>query len=377
MKKLLSWSVVSLIIISMVATFSLIGCKEEAVEEAAEEASAEEAEEVEEAAEEAPAEEAEEVEEAAEEAPAEEETLEFAIVAKGIHPFYDPGGEGAEVAAEEIGGINTRYIAPSEWSGEAQLKMLEDLISEGVDGIALAVYEAGSLTVGINEAMNRGIPVVTWDDDAKDSDRIIFIGTDNIESGKAQAELFVDMVGEEANFIIWVQDLAATTVNERLQGIRSITDQYPDLVELRDVILSTMSMEPAIAEAETLLDSFPELDATLDTGPNGTAATVKMLQERGVEPGEITMLCWDADSYPEILDGIKAGYVTASMVQNPYAMGYLSTYALKWVLDGKENSVDYVNSGITVITKDNVDKIAETRIEQTAKMFEEFKKIWN
>jgi len=362
MKKTLKWLLVLTIIMSVFAGYSLIGCSQ-AAEESATEAVEEEVEEVAE-------------QETVQEEATAEEPLEFACVAKGMHPFYDPGGEGMQAAAEEIGGINVRYIAPSEWSGEAQLKMLENLIAEGVDGIAIAVYEAGSLTTGIKEAVSRGIPVVTWDDDAKDSDRSIFIGTDNIESGKMQGELFVDMVGEEANFVIWVQDLAARTVNERLQGIRMVTDEYPGLVEVRDVLLSTMLMDEAIPIAETLLDSFPELEAILDTGPNGTAATVKMLEERGVDPGEIKMICWDADSYPEILNGIRNGYIDAAMVQNPYAMGYLSGYALKWLIEGKEPDIDNVNSGITVITKDNVDTIAETRIEQTAELFEEFKKHW-
>jgi multiple sugar transport system substrate-binding protein len=88
MKKLLSWSVVSLIIISMVATFSLIGCKEEAVEEA-----------VEEAAEEAPAEEAEEVQEAAEEAPAEEAA-----------PAEEVSLEGVTIKCAFIGGGNYEEI---------------------------------------------------------------------------------------------------------------------------------------------------------------------------------------------------------------------------------------------------------------------------
>ena len=141
MKRSIYFLLVLTLSLSIVFSFSFMGCKEETP---------------------------------VEEAPAEEvtEPLEFVCVAKGIHPYFDPGGVGMEDAAAEIGNINTRYMAPAEWSGEAQTKMIEDLVAQGVDAIAVAVFEAGSMEPTINEAMKQGIPIVVCDDDVSDSERV-------------------------------------------------------------------------------------------------------------------------------------------------------------------------------------------------------------
>lgn len=300
--------------------------------------------------------------------------LNFVVMAKGVHPWFEPGGEGFADAAKKIGGIKTRYTAPATWSGEAQAKMMEDLIAEGVDGIAIAVFDVGALVPVVNEAMSRGIPVVTWDADAEGSDKIIFCGTDNPSAGKLQGQEFVRITGGKANFVIFCQELTGKNIKQRVEGIRSVTRNYPNMVELTDEQPYHNDMSVALQLSENLLIAYPKLNAALDVGVEGVVAMYRTLKERGVEPGKYILIDWS--NLPDVVEGIKDGYITGTLRQNPYAMGYLSAYALKYYIDGKRPTVDFFDTGITLLTKDNIDTIEEINMKKAVDMLEEFKKLW-
>ena len=115
---------------------------------------------------------------------------EFVIIAKYVHPWFDVGAEGFNDAAKEIGGIKTRYVSPRGASAEEQVKLMEDIMADKPAGIAIAVNTPEALKPVINEAMNMGIKVVTWDDTSIDSDQLMFFGTDNYSAGVAGRSLY-------------------------------------------------------------------------------------------------------------------------------------------------------------------------------------------
>jgi len=310
-------------------------------------------------------------------APTEEaEELDFVIMAKGVHPWFEPGGEGFAAAAEKIGGIKTRYVAPAEWSGEAQAKMMEDLISEGVDGIAVAVFDVDALVPVINEAISIGIPVVTWDADADGSDRVFFSGTDNLSAGKLTGEEFVKFTGGKANFVIFCQELTGKNIKQRIEGIRSVTKNSPDMVEVTDEQPYNNDMGKALELSENIIDAYPypKLNAALDVGVEGVVAMGKTLKERGIEPGKYVLIDWAA--LPDVIAGINDGYITATLEQNAYAMGYFSAYALKYYSDGKKPNKTFFNTGIATFTKENIGNFGEINRKNAVDMQKEFEKLW-
>jgi ribose transport system substrate-binding protein len=300
--------------------------------------------------------------------------LQFEIVAKGVHPWFDPAAEGFERAAKEIGGININYSAPAEWTGEAQAAMMENLIARKVDGIALSVVDAGAMTQVINEAMGRGIPVVTWDDTALDSDQIIYIGTDNYSAGYTQGHYIADLTGGKGNYIIWVQDLTWPNLKERTRGLREAFAKYPDMKEVADVQLAGVDPAQGIVAAEGLLQAYPQIDVTAECGMYGAIGMYQMMKDRGMDKDSITNVAWT--TLPEIVDGIKEGYIKASVRQNPYGMGYLSAYALSWYIEGKRPSQKTFDSGVVLATAENVDTVDDASIAGAPALLEDFKKIW-
>jgi len=300
--------------------------------------------------------------------------LEFAIIAKGIHPWFDPAAEGFERAAKEIGGIVTTYSAPPEWTGEAQTAMVENLIAKGVDGIALSVVDAGAMTQVINEAMRRGIPLVTWDDTAIDSDQIIYIGTDNYKAGVIEGEYIAEMTGGVGDYVIWVQDLTWPNLKQRTQGLRDVFANYPEMNEVSDVQLAGVSPEQGIELAEALLQAYPSISITAECGFNGAIGMYQMMRDRGLAKDSITNVAWT--TLPEVVEGIKAGYIHGSIRQNPYGMGYLACYALKWYKEGKRPDTKTFDSGVVLATAENIDTVDQQNVDGASALLEEFKTVW-
>jgi ABC-type sugar transport system substrate-binding protein len=129
-----------------------------------------------------------------------------------------------------------------------------------------------------------------------------------------------------------------------------------------------------ISIAESLYQAYPDLTITAECGMNGAIGMYMMMKEKGMDPNSIINVAWT--TLPEVIEGMKAGYIHGTVRQNPYVMGYLSTYALKWYIDGKRPSTNYFDSGVAFATAENVDTIDDELKDKVPAMFAEFKKLW-
>ncbi len=300
--------------------------------------------------------------------------LEFIIMAKGVHPWWEPGAKGFEDAAKRFGGIKTEYLAPPEFSIEAQTRMIENVIARGVDGMAIAVYDAEGIAPVLNEAVNRGIAVITWDNDSPGSKRTCFIGTNNKEAGVQTGRVFAELMNYKGKYVISTADLTGLNLLQRIEGVRSVTGKYAEMVEVREPLITGQMPDKGLENAENLLTAHPDIDGVVDITIWGVVGVYKALKERGRKPGEVKLVDWT--DFPDVLEGIREGYIGASLRQNPYAMGYLSCMALRNIVMGKKPKLDHYDTGIVLLTKDNLDTYREVEISSGKKMAETFDHTW-
>ena len=158
MKKPLLWLLIMLLTVSMIATFSLAGCKKEAAP-AAEEA--------------APAE---EVEEAAEEEAAPVEIPKIGYITRLAVPWWVVCEKGFSAAGSDFG-FEPIIYDPPQLTVEDQVRVMETWIAAGLDGIMIGPNDPAAVIGVINQAIDAGIPVVTgYGVDSPDSKRIVFVG---------------------------------------------------------------------------------------------------------------------------------------------------------------------------------------------------------
>ena len=117
----------------------------------------------------------------------------FALVPKAMNnPFFDLARDGCFKAQDELADVTCEYIGPGEHTELEQIQIVQDLITKGVDGIAVAPSNAPAMGKVLKDAVAAGIPVITWDSDLLPEDaalRSTYVGTNNYNIGVHLAEL--------------------------------------------------------------------------------------------------------------------------------------------------------------------------------------------
>ena len=152
--------------------------------------------------------------------------LVFALVPKNMNnPFFDQARDGCKKAEKESAGkIECRYIGPGEHGGgDEQVKVVQDLITAKVNGIAVSPSNAPAMAKVLERAKAAGIPVTTWDSDLLPKDkglRSTYVGTKNYDIGVNLAKIAMKLKPQGGTICIQSGGAAAANHNERMQGIR-------------------------------------------------------------------------------------------------------------------------------------------------------------
>ncbi len=286
-----------------------------------------------------------------------EQSWTFALVPKLLdNPVFQVAREGALAAAKELGDgkIEIQWVGPVTSDAAQQAQILESLIEKRVDGIAVSVNDADALRDVIDKAVNAGIPVVTFDSDAPKSKRISFYGTNNYGSGKIMGELLVKYMGKAGKVALVTGTPGAPNLEERINGFKESIKDFPE-IRIVDIQACYDDINKGVSQMEAVMQAHPDLNGwiliggwPLFTPPPGALA--------GKKPGKITVISFD--TLPEELEYVRQGYVQALIGQKLFGWGFESVRLLKGIKEGKTfDSV--IDSGVDIITKDNVEEYAE------------------
>ena len=151
------------------------------------------------------------------------EKLKFAVVPKAMNnPFFDFARDGCIKRAKELGTVECVYRGPIEHEPATEVQIIQDLITQRVDGLAISVSDVGASTGVIKAARDAGIHVITFDADAPGSAREAYIGTNNKDLGRALGEMLVKAQPHAGTYGMVSGGPAAANLNERLEGVREV-----------------------------------------------------------------------------------------------------------------------------------------------------------
>ena len=162
------------------------------------------------------------------------------------NPYWGYIREGAERAAKERGAI-IEFLGPTTASTEDGLKLFEMATSAKVSGIITYVQEEGKYKKKINSAMEKGIPVVTIDSDEEDSNRIAYVGTDNVLAGQVAGEEMIKQIGKDGNVAIVIGGKDVKNQKERVEGFTNYLTSNSNLK-----IVDQDSSDAMLLEAEII-----------------------------------------------------------------------------------------------------------------------------
>lgn len=258
--------------------------------------------------------------------------------------------KGAEDAAAEAG-VDVVVLAPDKESNvEQQFRIIEDLIQQKVDALAVAPCDSQGIIPFIEEANEKGIPVFTVDTNA-DAEVISFVGTDNRVGGKIGGERIVEITGGEGKVALITGVPGQQTHRDRNAGFKEALKSGAG-IEL--VAEQPANSESALAMTvmENILQSHPDLEAVFCTNALMALGAMEAADAKG-KLDQVKIVAFDTQT--DVLNAIKEGKIDSLVAQNPYNMGYEAVKnAAKYL--NKEEVPNRVDTGTALVTKEKVDE---------------------
>jgi ribose transport system substrate-binding protein len=272
-----------------------------------------------------------------------------AIVPKGVHPFFEDCRLGAEEEAAALG-VTFEWQAPQQFDAALQVRIIEDLITRQVNAIVISPNEPTSVVDVINNGLEQGILMLTFDSDSPESNRVEYIGTNNKTAGMIQGETLRDALGGSGKVGIITGGLGALNLNERIEGLRETVG--PD-IEIVETVATDEDLQKGFGVSEALLRTHPDLNGVACMSATGGPTLAQVLQGPEFADRELTVVAFD--DLPEVLDAIEAGIIYATMVQRPVQMGKLSiSESYKMLTEGYVPACALLDTGVTVVTAENL-----------------------
>jgi simple sugar transport system substrate-binding protein len=273
------------------------------------------------------------------------------------NPFFVPTRYGAEDACALLG-------CTYQWTGSEKsiatdmVNALNTAVSAKADGIAVSLVDLTAFNEPVEKALAAGIPVISYNADAKDNKRLCYVGQDLFLSGKALGQRIVELVGEGevAGFIATPGQL---NIQPRLDGAKAAIKESGKKITLNEIatgptVNEELSRIQAYYTGHQDLKGMFAVDAGSTEGVAKTMAANK-LREKGVHAGGFDLL-------PTTLDAIKNGDLDFTIDQQPYLQGFYTVMVLFiYKISGGLSGPADINTGLKFVTKSDVDPYLSTQ----------------
>ena len=161
-----------------------------------------------------------------------------------------------------------------------QIKDIRNFIKEGVDLLVVAPNEAAPITPVVEEAFDRGIPVIVFDRKILSDKYTAYIGADNYELGKAIGNYVANMLHGQGNVVEIAGLTGSTPAMDRHQGFVAAISPYPGIQLLAREDAGWLRSE-AGEKMDTLLARFPEIDVVYAQNDRMAAGAYDVAERQG------------------------------------------------------------------------------------------------
>jgi ribose transport system substrate-binding protein len=279
--------------------------------------------------------------------------LKLAFVTNNASDYWTIARKGVEKADSELTNVTVEFKLPSDGTAAEQKRIIDDLLSTGVQGLAISPVDPDNQTQLINETAKKAL-VVTQDSDAPASDRALYIGTDNVAAGRQAGQLIREALPDGGRIMLFVGKSDARNAAERAQGIREALQGSN--IEIIDVRTDDTDRVRAKSNAADTLVKYPEVAALVGLWSYNGPAILNAVKDAG-KTGQVKIICFDEED--ETLAGVKSGAIYATVVQQPYEFGYQSVKLMTQILGGDKSAIPankQINVPTLIIKKDGVEE---------------------
>lgn len=279
--------------------------------------------------------------------------LKLAFVTNNASDYWTIARKGVEKADAELTDVTVEFKLPGEGTAAEQKRIIDDLVSTGIAGIAMSPVDPDNQTQLINDTAKKAL-VITQDSDAPKSDRALYIGTDNVAAGRQAGELVKEALPNGGKIMVFVGKSDARNAAERYQGLKeALTGSKVEIIDIRT---DDTDRARAKTNAADTLVKYPDIAALVGLWSYNGPAILNAVKDAN-KVDKVKIVCFDEED--ETLAGVKEGSIFATVVQQPFEFGYQSVKLMAQILKGDKSAIPankQINVPTLVIKKDSVEE---------------------
>ncbi len=298
-------------------------------------------------------------------------TYRIAVIPKGTtHEFWKSVHAGAEQAAQEAGNVEILWKGPLlEDDRDGQISVVEDFITQQVDGICLAPLDSRSLVIPVRNAKDAGIPTVIFDSALDDESIIVsYVATDNYRGGELAAQRLGEALQGKGGVILLRYNPGSESTLQREEGfLAELAKKFPDINVLSSDQYAGTTPEAALDVAQQMLLKYrDELGGIFAVCEPNSTGVLGALKNDGLA-GKVKLVGFDPS--PPLIAAMAAGQADGIVLQDPVKMGYLGVKTLVAHLNGKPLE-KRISTGEFIATPENMNQPEMVKLLQP-EQFEE------
>ena len=282
-----------------------------------------------------------------------DEKKKIAVIVKSVDSdFWHSFHNGVDAAAVEYNVSVTFEGAENEEDYTAQNELINKAVENGADAIVLSAANYTGTVQAVENAAKRGVKIVTADSGTNSDKVSLFIGTDNYKAGEEAARAAVAGFSEGEKIKIGLVNLAVGTDNgtQREKGFRDYIDKVPSAAVTAGISADS-NLESATAAAKKLMIENPDINVIV--GFNEWMALGVGYAGRQLGAGDRVRTV-GFDSNVVSISMLETGEMQALIVQNPFAMGYLSVKYAARLTRGEAPEAAEIYTDVATVTKENM-----------------------
>ena len=280
--------------------------------------------------------------------------LKIAMIAKSsTNPVFLSARTGADAAAKELSAkhnvpIEIAWLTPPTEDGQVQAQRIAQAVNEGASAVLLSCSDAGKVTGAINDAVARGVPVMTFDSDAPESQRFAFYGVDDIKTGTLVMEELARQMSETGSVAILAGNQNAPNLRKRVEGVKMAAAKYPK-IKVVDTFYHIETPQDAAAEVIRVQNAYPQIQGWAMVG-GWPLFTQTLLTD--LNPKKVKIVAVDA--LPAELAYVEKGLAPVLLAQPTYLWGYESVTRIVEKVHLKQNVPEIIPMELVKVTKENL-----------------------
>jgi rhamnose transport system substrate-binding protein len=301
------------------------------------------------------------------------------VVAKSLgNGFFDAVHKGADEAGRELD-AEVIFTGPTTPTAEGQIEVLNSLIAQRVDAIAISANDPDALVPTLKRAMERGIKVISYDSGVAPAGRIAHLAPssdqligETVIALTAELALTVDGRGT-GKFAVLSATPTSTNQNSWLAEMRKALPRHAGL-ELVGVVYGDDVSDKSYREAIALLKQHPDLAVLVSISSVGIVAAARAVEDQGLTR-KVAVTGLGLPS--ELVGYVEKGVVPKFAIWNPIDLGYATMQiatrlargddSAKPVYMGRMGEVTFASDGVGAMSKPFIYDISNTA--QFAKIF--------